>query len=125
MLHINLKKGYKYLFAGLLAFALSSILCASEGYAVFENLTSTGWEIFGGMRKIIFAAAGFGVIAVAIGAIFGALNWKWLAAIIIGIVVIATTAGLVSYLTAGTGADVSVKGITDTLTTGATGSVYD
>lgn len=111
-LDINFKK---YIGAGFVVFALSSILFATDSYAVFENLTSTGWEIFGGMRKIIFGAAGFGIIAVAIGGLFGALNWKWLSAIIIGLIVIALTVGMVEYLTAGTGADISVKGISDTL----------
>jgi hypothetical protein len=105
----------KYLIAGLFVFAISCVLCVSDSYAVFENLTATGSTIFEGMRKIIFAAAGFGIIAVALGGIFGVLNWKWLAAIIIGIVVIALTAGLLTYLTAGTGADTSVSGITNTL----------
>lgn len=112
MLNMNFKK---YLTAGILAFAFSSILFATDSYAVFENLTSTGWEIFGGMRKIIFGAAGFGIIAIAIGSLFGALNWKWLSAIIIGLIVIALTVGLVQYLVAGTGADISVQGISDTL----------
>ena len=69
------------------------------------------------MKKIIFAAAGFGIIAVALGGIFGVLNWKWLAAIIIGVVVIALTAGLLNYMVAGTGAKVSIPKITDTLVT--------
>lgn len=113
-MRINFKK---YLIAGLWAFALSSILCAADSYAVFENLTATGAEIFNGMRKIIWGAAGFGIIAIAIGAIFGGLNWKWLAAIIIGLVVIALTGGILAYLTAGTGADTSVGGIQNTLVT--------
>ena len=117
-MRINLKK---YVFAGLWAFALSSILCAADSYAVFENLTATGAEIFEGMKQIIWGAAGFGIIAVAIGALFGALNWKWLAAIVIGLVVIAGTGGLLTYLTAGTGADVSVSGISDTLINAADG----
>ena len=116
MLDINFKKLKPVLIAGLLVFAISSILCATDCYAaVFDSLTNTGATIFTGMRKIIFAAAGFGILAITIGAIFGGLNWKWLAAIIIGMVVIAVTASLVSYLTMGTGADTSVKGITDTL----------
>lgn len=105
----------RYLFAGFVCFVLSSILCAGSSYAVFENLTSTGWEIFGGMRQIIFGAAGFGIIAIAIGSFFGALNWKWLSAIIIGLVVIALTVSLVKYLVEGTGADISISGISDTL----------
>ena len=78
MLKINFEKLKMYLFAGLLVYALSSILFSTDGYAVFENLTKTGGEVFEGMKKIIFAAAGFGIIAVALGAVFGALNWKWL-----------------------------------------------
>lgn len=115
MLLINLKK---YLSLGLLAFALSSILCATDSYAVFEDLTRTGGEIFEGMKGIIYGAAGFGIIAIAIGSFFGALNWKWLSAIIIGLIVIAATAGIINYLAAGTGADISVSGISDTLKTG-------
>jgi type IV secretory pathway VirB2 component (pilin) len=111
---INFKK---YLIAGLMLFAVSSILWASDSFAeeVFENLTTTGWNIFAGMRRIIWGAAGFGIIAVCIGGLFGALNWKWLTAIIVGLVVIGLTAGIVSYLTQGTGADVSVTAISDTL----------
>ena len=115
MLYINFKKIRKYLLAGFLVFAFSSILCAADSYAAFETLTGTGTEIFEGMKKIIFASAGFGIIAVALGGIFGVLNWKWLAAIIIGVVVIAATGGLLHYMTQGTGADTSVSGITDTL----------
>ena len=105
----------RYVIAGLFVFAISCFLCVHDSYAVFENLTATGGIIFEGMKKIIFAAAGFGIVAVALGGIFGVLNWKWLAAIIIGIVVIAATAGLLNYMTAGTGADTSVSGIMDTL----------
>ena len=112
MLGINLKK---YVVAGVFIFFLSSILCVADAHAVFEDLTKTGWEIFGGMRKIIFGAAGFGIIAVAIGGFFGVLNWKWLSAIIIGLVVIGTTVAAIKYMVAGTGADVSVEGISDTL----------
>jgi len=120
MLDINFKKFRKYLFCGLLLFAVSSILCATGSFAadsgpVFGTLVNTGTEIFDGMKKIIFAAAGFGIIAVALGAVFGALNWKWLAAIIIGVVVIAATGGLLAYMSKGTGADKSVEDITQRL----------
>lgn len=115
MLGVNFKK---YFLAGLMLFVVSSILCVADAHAVFENLTDTGWEIFGGMRRIIFGAAGFGIIAVAIGGFFGVLNWKWLSAIIIGLVVIALTVSAVKYLVSGTGVDVSPKGISDTLKTG-------
>lgn len=50
------------------------------------------------MREIIFAVSGFGIVAIAIGGFFGNLNWKWLSAIIIGLVVIATTAAIINYM---------------------------
>ena len=111
MLGVNFKK---YVLVGLALFVVSSILCATDAYAVFENLTATGGEIFTGMRKIIWGASGFGILAVAIGGFFGAINWKWLSAIIIGLVVIALTASALQYMTAGV-ADISVSGIADTL----------
>lgn len=116
MLGINFRK---YISAGLIFFVVSSILCVADAYAesapVFKNLTDTGWEIFAGMRKIIFGAAGFGIIAVAIGGFFGTLNWKWLSAIVIGLVVISLTVAIVRYLVMGHGQDVSTGGIADTL----------
>ena len=62
------------------------------------------------MRDIIYVVAGFGIIGIAVGGFFGNLNWKWLGAIIIGLVIIATTAALVKYIT-----DEDLAGVTDTL----------
>ena len=115
MLSMNFKK---YIMLGLFVYIVSSILYSGDAYAVFENLTNTGGEIFTGMRKIIWGAAGFGILAVAIGGFFGVLNWKWLSAIIIGLVVISVTKGVLEYLAAGTGAKVDIRSISDTLKTG-------
>ena len=62
------------------------------------------------MREIIFAVSGFGIIAIAVGGFFGNFNWKWLGAIIIGLMVIALTSGIIQYMV---GAD--VLNVTDTL----------
>ncbi len=114
----TVQKIFLFTAASVLLFGAFMPADAFAEEVVFGELIGTGWEIFGGMRKLIFASAGFGIIAVVVGALFGALNWKWLAAIIVGVVVIAATVSLVGYMTAGTGADVTVKGITDTLTSG-------
>ena len=42
---------------------------------------------------------GLGIIAVCIGGFFGNINWKWLTAIIIGLVVISLCAGFVAMFT--------------------------
>ena len=95
MLCVKLKK---FLFLSMLMFVVSSVLFATDSYALFETLTQSGTEIFTGMREIIFAVSGFGIVAIAIGGFFGNLNWKWLSAIIIGLVVIATTAAIINYM---------------------------
>jgi len=95
MLCVNFKKLLTMI---LFVFVCSSILFATESYALFENLATHGGKIFMGMREIIYAVSGFGIIAIVIGAIFGNINWKWLTAIIIGLFVIAATAAIVNYM---------------------------
>ena len=96
--HINLKK-LAVIFG---IFAISSILYATSCFAaetvLFSDLTNKGLEIFGGMREIIYAVSGFGIVAIAVGSFFGTMNWKWLVAIIIGLFVIASTAGIINYM---------------------------
>lgn len=119
MLYVKFKKFVTII---LLSFVFSSVLFTTNAYALFENLLDTGGQIFTGMREIVFAVSGFGIVAVAVGAFFGNLNWKWLSAIMIGLVVISTTAGIINYMTDDQhgkdgrfgNSEVS-KGITDTL----------
>lgn len=113
MLCVKLKK---FLFLSMLMFVVSSVLFATDSYAsyaLFETLTDSGTKIFTGMREIIFAVSGFGIVAVAIGGFFGNLNWKWLSAIIIGLVVIATTAAIINYMVDSTA--IPAEQIQDTL----------
>ena len=98
MLHVNFKK---LLVALVMVFACSSILFAGNSYAegqLFGDLAQHGGKLFMGMREIIYAVSGFGIIAIVIGSIFGSINWKWLTAIIIGLFVIAGTAAIVNYM---------------------------
>ncbi len=86
------------LFGFSLFLALLCLTTDAEA-ALFSQLTQSGSTIFEGMKDIIYAVAGFGIVGVAIGAFFGNLNWKWLSAIIIGLMVIAGTAGILMYMT--------------------------
>ena len=115
MLYIKMKKVLKYL---AFCFVLSLALFTTNSFAadaLFGNLTSTGSKIFMGMREIVYAVAGFGIVAVAVGGFFGNLNWKWLCAIIIGLMVVALTAAIINYMTGGS-AGPTITGIKDTLT---------
>lgn len=117
MLYVKLKN---IIIFALVAFLASSILFATNSYAaegaLFGDLTSKGAEIFKGMREIIYAVAGFGIVAIAIGGFFGNFNWKWLGAIIIGLMVIALTAGIINYMVEETVITPSM--ISDTLISG-------
>ena len=62
---------------------------------------------------MIYVVAGFGIIGVAVGGFFGNLNWKWLGAIVIALVVIASTGEIINMITGCTNFSQSM--ITDTL----------
>ena len=66
---------------------------------IFSGLLQTGTKIFNRLRDLIYVVAGFGIIAVAVGGFFGNLNWKWLGAIVISLVVIASAGELIVLLT--------------------------
>lgn len=97
MLYIKIKK---VLLLSFVAFIVSSVLCAASSYAasLFSGLTSAGGTIFDGMQGVIYLVSGFGIFGVAIAGFFGKINYRWLSAIIIGLVVISLTAALLNYL---------------------------
>lgn len=66
---------------------------------LFSALIDKGKIIFKDLRELVYIAAGFGFIAVGVGGIFGNLNWKWLGAIIISLVVIATAGEIIVWMT--------------------------
>ena len=102
MLYIRVKKISVIL---LYVVLFSSVLFITPSYAqdagLFGDLTKKGIEIFTGMRDIIYVVAGFGIIGVAIGGFFGNINWKWLGAIVIGLMVIGLTGGILTYIGGG------------------------
>lgn len=73
--------------------------CGANNGGVFEELVMTGQKIFNRLRDLIYVVAGFGIIGVAVGGFFGNMNWKWLGAIVISLVVIASAGELVVLLT--------------------------
>lgn len=85
----------------------------TKNTGLFSGLINTGSKIFQGLRDLIYVVAGFGIIGVAVGGFFGNLNWKWLGAIVIALVVIASTGELITAITGCT--DFTQSMITDTL----------
>lgn len=95
----------------LLAAAL--VVCMPHpAFAAFKSLTDAGRDIFEGLREIIYPASAVGIIAVCIGGFFGNINWKWLTAIVVGLIVISCCMGFVNMF-APEAADVIPKGSLD------------
>lgn len=89
MLYMNIKK-FLHKNGWAIALMLSLFLCTTDALAdeVFGALKEVGHSIFAGLRQVIYPAATIGVACVCIAGMFGNFNWKWLAAILIGIFVI-------------------------------------
>lgn len=99
-------------FSSVLFTASAHAECKADG--LFKDLICKGADIFNGMRDIIYVVAGFGIIGVSVGGFFGNLNWKWLGAIVIGLMVIGLTGSIIAFV-AGDQANTAAKAIGDTL----------
>lgn len=71
---------------------VSLFFYTTDAYAVFESLQTAGNNIFHGIVKIIYPAATIGLACVCIAGMFGNFNWKWLAAIMLGVLIISLAA---------------------------------
>ena len=71
---------------------VSLFFYTTDAYAVFEASEAAMKNIFSGLVKIIYPAATIGLACVCISGMFGNFNWKWLAAIMLGVLVIALAA---------------------------------
>lgn len=75
---------------------LSVFLCTFTSSAeTFGALKNAGGKIFHGLNSIIVPASTIGIACCCIAGMFGSFNWKWFAAIAIGLFVMAWTASLV------------------------------
>ena len=83
--------------------ALALLLATStEGHAdAFGTVTKKGIELFQNVRTIIFVLGGFGLVGLAVGAIFGNVKWKWFASLAIGLVILAIASQIIEYFTNG------------------------
>lgn len=113
MLRVRVKKNAELL---LFVVMVSLVLFADPAFAdgtakndtgLFSELIHKGVEIFDGIREIVFVVSGFGIIGVAVGGFFGNMNWKWLSAIIIGLMVIGLTGSIIQFV-AGDAANVDI-----------------
>ena len=79
---------------------------AGGGGSVFTTITDRMLVTFQNSRSVIFIVGGFGLIGLGFAAIFGKVQWKWLAALACGLAIVAVAGQVVDYVTR---ADVSAR----------------
>lgn len=89
---------YENRFALVLFVSLFFFTTDAFADGTFGALQKAGEAIFGGLKKIIWPASTIGIACVCIAGMFGNFNWKWLAAIVLGIFIIASAAGVQSLV---------------------------
>lgn len=66
---------------------------------VFQTITDRMITTFKNVRAVIFVVGGFGLVGLGFAAIFGKVNWKWLAALAAGLAIVAIAGAVVDYVT--------------------------
>ena len=86
---------------------------------VFSTILARMLMTFRNARSVIFVVGGFGLIGLGFAAIFGKVNWKWLAALACGLAIVAVAGQVIDYVTrqdvAATATDVVGSSYGDTL----------
>ncbi len=115
-----------------MAMAVALVFVAGNAYAggggnVFGTVLTRMLDTFESSRSVIFVVGGFGLIGLGFAAIFGKVQWKWLAALACGLAIVAIAGQVVDYVTRPVSqeiADVSGIDYGDTLTEGDEGGYY-
>ena len=105
----------------LLFLALAAMVATTpDAYAdAFGTVVGKGKSLFTNVRTVVFVMGGFGLVGLAVGAIFGAVKWKWFASLAFGLVILAIANAVVEYFTSGgVGSERSAtgrSGVSDTM----------
>ncbi len=98
----------KKLFSMLaMVFVVGLMFWATPALAQTVETTGDAWttafnkvtEVFQYSRKMIFIIGGFGLIVLAFFAIFGRIQWKWFAALCVGLGIVAIAGMVIDYVT--------------------------
>ncbi|MBQ7659701.1 MAG: hypothetical protein IJS26_03005 [Alphaproteobacteria bacterium] len=100
------------------AFAQSDL---TGGTIVGAAIRKAG-NVFRSVRTIVFVVGGFGLVGLAVQAIFGKVKWPWFGALAVGLGVLAAAGAVIEYAT---GSDVTSKNYNDTFRETGTGGDYN
>ena len=86
-------------FAIGLAFVATDAM--ASGSSLFDYVFGTTQTTFYNIRTVIFILGGFGLVGLAFFAIFGKIQWKWFAALCVGLAIVAAAGFIIDYATGG------------------------
>jgi len=94
----------KFMKYALMSLAIAMMFVATDAFAtasgnVFKTILERMLTTFKNSRSVIFVVGGFGLIGLGFAAIFGKVNWKWLAALACGLAIVAVAGQVVDYVT--------------------------
>ena len=72
---------------------------AAAQSSVMELSKTKALNVFNSVKTIIFVVGGFGLVGIAFAAIFGKINWKWFAALAVGLAILSAAGSIVNYAT--------------------------
>lgn len=70
---------------------------AAQASDPFGELSSKASDTFSGVRQVVFVLGAFTLVAIAVGAIFGKINWKWFVSLLVALVILAIAGMIISY----------------------------
>ena len=102
-------------FAGASGIGSQGSMAGDQGN-VFTVVLDKMLTTFRNVRAVIFVVGGFGLVGLAFAAIFGKVKWSWLAALAVGLAIVAVAGAVVDYVTQqGQNAHGSTQKFEDTL----------
>ena len=100
--------------AAVMVFAAGGAMAAGEtSQTVVGAAIAKSANVFQSVRTIVFVIGGFGLVGLAVQAIFGKVKWPWFGALAVGLGVLAAAGAIISYATG------------DNITTSSSGSYND
>lgn len=75
--------------------AQASVAVANN--SVFDKLSDKASDTFSGVRQVVFVLGAFTLVAIAVGAIFGKINWKWFISLLVALVILAVAGMIINY----------------------------
>ena len=63
----------------------------------FGTITNKATNTFKNVRNVVFVAGAFTLVAIAVGALFGKINWKWFISLLVALCILAIAGGIITY----------------------------